>query len=212
MINSAEYIEIFIGILAILNPLGAIPIIVSLTTDVSDAELKKIQKTIITSVSAVLLVSLLVGQYILAFFGISIDSFRVGGGILILLMAISMLHAKVGDTKHTEEESIESQLKQSVAVVPISIPLLAGPGAMSTVILYAHKKTTVEHYLLMGLDILAVILILSVIIKSIPWISKRISQTGINVFTRIMGLILSALAVEFITQGLKGLFPILNTN
>lgn len=209
MIDYTEHVKIFIGILAILNPLGAIPIIVSLTAGASELELKKIEKTITLSVLVVLLLSLFIGQYILTFFGISIDSFRVGGGILILLMAISMLHAKVGDTKHTDEEAAESQLKQSVAVVPIAIPLLAGPGAISTVILYAHKKSGIEHYLFMSLDILTIIVFLWLVLKSIPWISKHISKTGINVFTRIMGLILSALAVEFIANGIKGLFPMM---
>ncbi len=122
MIDYTEYIKIFIGILAILNPLGAIPIIVSLTAGASESELKKIEKTVTISVLCVLLVSLFIGKYLLVFFGISIDSFRVGGGILILLMSITMLNAKVGDTKHTKEEAEESQAKQSVAVVPISIP------------------------------------------------------------------------------------------
>lgn len=209
MIDYTEYVKIFIGILAILNPLGAIPIIVSLTAGASESELKKIEKTVTVSVLSVLLVSLFIGQYLLIFFGISIDSFRVGGGILILLMSITMLNAKVGDTKHTKEEAEESQAKQSVAVVPISIPLLAGPGAISTVILYSQKKSGFEHYLLMSLDMLAVVVILWLVLKSIPWISRHISQTGINVFTRIMGLILAALAVEFIANGIKGLFPTL---
>lgn len=211
MIDYTEYVKIFVGILAILNPLGAIPIIVSLTVGANELELQKIQKTIIISVMVVLLLSLFIGQYILIFFGISIDSFRVGGGILILLMAVSMLHAKVGDTKHTDEEAAESRIKESVAVVPISIPLLAGPGAISTVILYTNKKSGIEHYLLMSLDILAVVVILWIVLKSIPWISKHISKTGINIFTRIMGLILTALAVEFIANGIKGLFPMMAT-
>jgi len=209
MTDYTEYIKIFVGIVAILNPLGAIPIIVSLTAGASELELKKIQKTITISVLTVLLVSLFIGKYLLIFFGISIDSFKVGGGILILLMSIAMLNAKVDDTKHTKEEAEESQSKQSVAVVPISIPLLAGPGAISTVILYSQKKSSVEHYLLMSLDMLAVVVILWIVLKSIPWISRHISQTGINIFTRIMGLILAALAVEFIANGIKGLFPIL---
>ena len=209
MTDYTEYIKIFVGIVAILNPLGAIPIIVSLTAGASELELKKIQKTVTISVLTVLLVSLFIGKYLLIFFGISIDSFKVGGGILILLMSIAMLNAKVGDTKHTKEEAEESQSKQSVAVVPISIPLLAGPGAISTVILYSQKKSSVEHYLLMSLDMLAVVVILWIVLKSIPWISRHISQTGINIFTRIMGLILAALAVEFIANGIKGLFPIL---
>jgi multiple antibiotic resistance protein len=89
------------------------------------------------------------------------------------------------------------------------MPLLAGPGAISTVILYAHKNTSVSHYILLALVIGILSIILWAVLKMVPWISRHISQTGINIFTRIMGLFLMAIAVEFIANGLKGLFPAL---
>jgi multiple antibiotic resistance protein len=207
MLDHAAYLKIFIGLLAIVNPLGAIPIFISLSTGLSRDERKRIINIVATTVTSILLVSLLVGEVILGIFGISMHSFRVGGGILLLLMSISMLHAHVSPITQTEEEAEESRDKESIAVVPLSIPLLAGPGAISTVIIDAHKASAVGHYAVIAVEIVALSLILWAVLRLSPLISQRISATGINIFTRIMGLILAAIAVEFIANGMKGLFP-----
>jgi multiple antibiotic resistance protein len=207
MLEHAAYLKIFIGLLAIVNPLGAIPIFISLSTGLSRDERKRIINIVATTVTSILLVSLLVGEVILGIFGISMHSFRVGGGILLLLMSISMLHAHVSPITQTEEEAEESRDKESIAVVPLSIPLLAGPGAISTVIIDAHKASAVGHYAVIAVEIVALSLILWAVLRLSPLISQRISATGINIFTRIMGLILAAIAVEFIANGMKGLFP-----
>ena len=124
-----------------------------------------------------------------------------------MLMAISMMHAKISGAKHTAEEAAESERKDFIAVVPIATPLLAGPGAISTVILYANKGTGIRHYFIIAIVILVISTVLFTIFKSVPYISKYISQTGLNVITRIMGLILASIAIEFIASGIKGLFP-----
>lgn len=209
MLDPTEYIKIFIALLAIVNPLGAIPIVLALTSNASQSEHRKITRVTVISVTIILFVSLLLGEPILQLFGISINSFRVGGGILILLMAISMLHARESPVRFTQEEASEGENRTSVAVVPLSMPLLAGPGSISTVILYANKSDSIWHYVYMGLDILLLVFILRLAFQFIPWISKHISQTGINVFSRVMGLILAAIAIEFIANGIKGLFPVL---
>ena len=209
MLEYTEYTKFLIGLLAIVNPLGAVPIFVALTSGAPAAERKQIAKIVVMAVLIILFVALLFGDLLLRFFGITIHSFSVGGGILILLMAISMLQAKISAVSHTAEESRESAAKESVAVVPLAMPLLAGPGAISTVILYAHKNSSVAHYAIMSVDILIVGILLWVVLQLVPWISRHVSQTGINIFTRIMGLILAAIAIEFIATGLKGLFPAL---
>jgi len=208
MLEFTEYTKIFISLLAIVNPIGAIPIVIALTADASEEEFKRTTKATVISVLVILVTALLTGEFLLGFFGISISSFRVAGGILLLLMAISMLHARHSAiTFSTEEASRDS--RESVAVVPISMPLLAGPGAISTVILYTNKSHTLLHYLFMGVDILLLVLALWLAFLAIPWISKHTSQTGINIFSRVMGLILAAIAIEFIANGIKGLFPAL---
>lgn len=209
MLAYSDYLKIFIGIMAIVNPIGAIPIFISLTTGTSRTEREKIINVVALTVGIILLAALFFGELILHFFGISIHSFRVGGGILLLLIAISMLNAKVSSIVQTREEAEESKDKESIAVVPLSIPLLAGPGAISTIIIDAHKASGIGHYGIIAVEIMALSLSLWVVLRLAPIISSRISATGINIFTRIMGLILAAIAVEFIANGMKGLFPVL---
>ncbi|WP_461581156.1 YchE family NAAT transporter [Thiobacillus sp.] len=209
MLDYAEYLKIFVGLLAIINPFGAIPLFISMTADENRSQRRKTINRVAFGVSIILLVTLFFGELLLRFFGITIDSFRVGGGILVLLMAIAMLHAKTSLIRQTDEEAQESIDKESVAIVPLAMPLLAGPGAISTVILAAHKSTGIAHYMVIALGIVLLSLVVWGVLRLSPWIAARIGATGINIFTRIMGLILTAIAVEFIALGIKGLFPVL---
>ena len=209
MLEYNDYLKIFISLIAIVNPLGAIPIFVDLIKGMADQERHRIINVVATTVGLILLTSLLFGEVILQFFGITIHSFRVGGGILLLLMSISMLHAKVSAITQTREEAEESRDKESIAIVPLSIPLLAGPGGISTVVIAAHRASGIGHYAVIAVEIAVLSLILWTVLRLAPLISKHISATGINISTRIMGLILAAIAVEFIANGLKGLFPAL---
>jgi len=209
MVEYTDYIKILIALVAVVDPLGVMPIIASLTAG-NPAEMRSIAGTVAFSVAVILLIALFAGETLLQFFGISINSFKVSGGILLMLMAISMLQAKTSELVHNRQEAEANANRQSSAVVPISMPLLAGPGAISMVILYAQTDGSLWHYLLISLDIVTVALLLWIVIRFIPWLTQHLSQTGINIFTRLMGLVLSALAVEFIAGGLKGLFPILS--
>lgn len=207
MIDYAQYFKIFVGLMAIVNPFGAIPLFIGMTANESSAERRKTSNTVPIGVAIILLVALFVGEQILTLFGITIDSFRVGGGILVLLMAISMLHAKTSNIVQTGAEADESMAKDSVAIVPLAMPLLAGPGAISTVIIAAQKSNSIAHYVALATGILILSALIWVILRMAPWIARHISATGINIFTRIMGLFLAAIAIEFISNGIKGLFP-----
>ncbi len=209
MLEYTDYIKIFIALLAVVDPLGTVPIIAALTSHPNGADVKVIARTAVLAVTTILLSALFFGEDLLIFFGISINSFRVSGGILLMLMAVSMLQAKISATVQTKEEALEGEAKESIALVPLAMPLLAGPGAISTIILYAPSGSGIQHYLFMSLDIAAVSLILWAVLCCIPWLTRHLSKTAINIFTRLMGLLLSALAVEFIASGLKGLFPVL---
>lgn len=207
MLEYTEYTKFLISLLAVVNPIGVVPIFITMTADLTSDEQRRIAKLVVLATATVLLVSLFFGELVLNFFGISINSFRVGGGIMLLLMAISMLN-----TSHTtirQHREIAEQASESMAVVPLAIPLLAGPAAISTVIINAYKGHGFEHYALMSLDIIVLTVILALLFLLMPWIASRISTLGINISTRIMGLILAAIAVEFIANGLKGLFPVL---
>lgn len=212
MLDYSEYAKILIGLLAIINPIGAIPICMSMTGDANPRQRRQLARVVALSVAVILFTAMLLGERLLDMFGISIDSFRVAGGILVLLMAISMLHARQSEVRQTEQEADESTQRASVAVVPLAMPLLAGPGAISTVILYAHRGGGLSHYVAIGVDIVLVSLLLWVLLGVVPMVSRHITQTGINIFTRVMGLILAAIAVEFLANGLKGLFPALGAS
>ena len=120
-----------------------------------------------------------------------------------------MLYAKDDRTRHTPEERAESYEKESVAVVPLAIPLLSGPGAISTTIVYRHAGHSLPHYLLVGGVILSVSFLVMISLLSAPKIADVMGRTGMNVVTRFMGLILASIAVEFIAKGLTEPFPVL---
>jgi multiple antibiotic resistance protein len=201
------YGKALVGILAIVNPLGAIPIFLSLTGDRSLAEKNHIAKTSAVSVAIILLLSLWAGEIILSFFGISISAFRAGGGLLILLMAISMLHAKQSNVRQNQNESEESVEKENVAVVPLAIPLMAGPGAISLVIIDAHNASSIIDKLMLSTNIVVLSLLVWLALKLASPIGDKLGTTGLNIATRIMGLLLAAIAFEMLAAGLVKLLP-----
>lgn len=207
MIEWTVYIKIFTTLLAIVNPLGVVPIFVSLTGGLAEGERRHIARTTSIAVAVVLIFSALLGKPLLDFFGVSIASFKVGGGILLLLMAIAMMQAKHKQSNQTPEEAEEAEEKESIAVVPIAMPLLAGPGAISTVIIYADQSAQPLH--------IGLIITICLLISLLSWaalnvanpLTRMLSKTGINIATRLMGLLLAAIAVEFISGGLMQLLP-----
>lgn len=212
MLDWSEYTKLLIGLLAIVNPVGAIPIYLGLTQCREGRDCQRIARTTTLAVAAILLTTLATGELLLALFGISLASFRVAGGILLLLMAVSMLHARDHGARSTVDEARESADRESVAVVPLAIPLLAGPGAISTVIVYAERGNSAVHYLCIGGIILLVSAAVLTALRTAPALHHVIGQTGMNIITRLMGLITAAIAVEIMSAGLIGLFPALRPN
>jgi multiple antibiotic resistance protein len=207
--TTTEYLKFLAALISIVNPIGAIPVFIKLTDNQNLVERHHTSMRSAITTALVLLISLALGEAILSFFGITIASFRVGGGILIMLIAISMLHAQTSQTSHTVEEVQDSMERDTVAVVPLGIPLLAGPGAISTIILHAQRYSSFPHYLILAAEIMTVAVAVWLCLRSAPYIAALLGRTGINIVTRIMGLIMTAVGVEFIANGLKQLFPIL---
>jgi multiple antibiotic resistance protein len=207
MAQLSSYLHIFTALFVIVNPIGAIPLFITYTRNQTAAERRVTARTAAFAVAIVLVVSIFLGDMVLDFFGIGLPAFRVGGGILILLMAIAMLNAQQGGARYTQEEGREGELKDNIAVVPLAIPILAGPGAISTTIIYAHKAhTLIDITALVGAALLVAASVATALYLA-DQIAERLGRTGINVATRIMGLILSAVAIEFIADGLIQLFP-----
>ena len=207
MVEWTVYIKIFTTLLAIVNPLGVVPIFVSLTGWMNASERRRAAHTTSITVAVVLTMAALVGNPLLKFFGVSIASFKVGGGILLLLTSIAMMQAKYRHSNQTPEEAEEAEEKESIAVVPIALPLLAGPGAISTVIIYAGQSFQPVHIGLIILSCLLISLLTWAALTVANPVSRLLTKTGINIATRLMGLLLAAIAVEFITGGLIQLLP-----
>jgi multiple antibiotic resistance protein len=206
MLDFTEYTKIFISLFAIVDPFGIIPIIIAFTAGMTAQKRDRVGRIASLAVLVILIAALLLGETILSFFGISIHSFRTAGGILLLLMSINML---IGDKPKLAPDDSEGDATSSVAIVPLSTPLLAGPGAISTVILDAHKGSNVGHYGAMALVLALLSLIVWITFLIAPWVSQRLGKIGSSIVTRMMGLLLAAIAVEFIAGGLRGLFPAL---
>lgn len=207
MLDWTEYVKILVAILVIVNPLGAIPFFISLTSSLSPRDRRHIPNVTSLSIAIVLMVSALVGEMLLAFFGISIASFKVGGGILLMLMAVSMMQAQQSRSRQTREEAIEAEEKDSIAVVPLAIPLLAGPGAISTVIIYTSQSTHPFHYVLIMLSGIVVAGAVWIALQSAERVARLLGRTGINIAMRLMGILLAAIAIEFIASGAVSLLP-----
>jgi len=203
----ADLFKLTIALLAIVDPIAGIPMFLTATAGNTQASRRRTAQVVAITVFCVLGVSALVGTEILRFFGISIPSFLIGGGILLLMLAISMLQAQDSRIRQTPDEAEEAAEKDAVAVVPLGIPLLAGPGAISTMIIATHKAPGFFHnfYLLIPAAIIA--LTVWATFATATRISDRLGKTGMNIITRVMGLIIAALAVEYIYRGLVELFP-----
>lgn len=197
------------AILVTLNPIGAVPVFLSVTAGQSRKQRNKTIRLASMTVAAVIMVSMVVGEWLLHAFGINLPCFEVGGGVLILLLAVHMLHARHSEMKQTPEEAREAEAQDSVGVVPLGTPLMAGPGTISTAIIFANAA---KGWFGMGALIVA-----SLVAASCVWFVLRMAEpigaalgrTGINVLTRLMGLVLAALAIKFITDGLLQLLPAL---
>ena len=203
----AIFLQFFLGLVAAVNPVGIMPVFVSLTGHMTAEEKHKTAATANIAVAIILVVSLLAGQMLLDMFSISLDSFRVAGGLLLLSIAFSMMSGKLGEDKQNKQEKSEYVSREQIGVVPLAMPLMAGPGAISSTIVYGARYPTAIDTIGISLTVAAFCLCSWLLFRSAPIIVKVLGQTGINVITRIMGLILGALGIEFIANGLRNLFP-----
>ncbi|WKB51279.1 MarC family protein [Eleftheria terrae] len=208
-----DLLKPLIALLAIVNPIGVVPFFIHFTRGFT-AEQKRHTIRVASFASCVVVaVSAVAGLRVIEFFGISIASFQVGGGLLLLISSMQMLQAHPAETSEEDvnEGASKADAGASIAVVPLTIPLLTGPATISTMVIYAQKT---QHWwqvgALMGYGVVigaAAFLALSAAGR----IAKLLGQTGINVMTRLMGLILAALAVEIMADGLVKLFPALGS-
>jgi multiple antibiotic resistance protein len=202
----AFFIYAFTSVFIIVNPIGGIITFISLTTGMRASERKEVAKRSVTVACMLAIVFALGGELILRLFGVTVDSLRVAGGVLLFIVALNMLHANVSRESVTEEELKDAAKRDDIAVFPIAIPLLTGPGAITTVIVVIRTGQTLELKLLTIVAILLTFALTYLIFIFAEKINKILGVTGSLVITRVMGLLLGAIAVNFIATGIWNIY------
>lgn len=198
-----------ITLLALVNPLAIVPFFIHYTQGFSPQQRRRTITISAFSAFCVIAACAVLGLQVLEFFGLSLASFQVGGALLLMTSALAMLNAQPAEAKTTEGEVADASARASIAVVPLTIPLLTGPATMSTVVIYADQaQTFLQHAALVGYGVVIGVATAVCFTLAEP-IARVLGQTGINVMTRLMGLILAALSVELMASGLVKLFPAL---
>jgi multiple antibiotic resistance protein len=191
----------FTSFFTLINPLGTMPIFMTMTADLDQAHRTKIAKkaSIVAFITIVLFA--FSGQLLFNFFGISINSFRIVGGVIFFLMGMDMLQARLGRVKVKDSE-IKSYV-DDISITPLAIPMICGPGALTNAIVMMEDANTINLKIVLIVTILTVMILTYLILYSSSRIIKILGQTGINVMMRLMGLIVMVIAVEFFFGGLK---------
>jgi multiple antibiotic resistance protein len=202
-----EFIKFFISLLVVCNPFSAIPAILGFTRGRSEEEKKRISLVTSFSVSIIFLLSIWLGGPLLHFFDIRISAFQLAGGFVLFLLSLSLLNAEESTISLGPDEEKDARKKSAIAVVPLAIPIIAGPGAISTAIVFNTSFPGIANRLVMSACSLLVALAISACLVFANKLEKLLGNTGINIMGRIGGLILAAIAVETMSKGLVGLFP-----
>lgn len=196
-----------ISLLTILTPFSVLPVYVSLTAGMPDAVRKRALFKTLGTVLATLLFFQWTGMYLFRILGVELPSFQIAGGLIIASMAWSMLHANPSRIQTTRTEDEEGMEKEDFSVVPLAIPMLSGPGAITTVILLSQQQQHIEGNLSLSAVILLATLILYPVFRLAHPIFERLGVTGTRILTRVMGMLLLAIAIEFVVQGIIHSLP-----
>jgi len=206
MEDASHYLRFFATLTAVVDPFLAVPFFIAFTLDDSPAHRARLARTVALTVLIVLAGSALFGDALLRMIGASLPAFRVSGGLVLLLMALAMLNAELGRVRQSPDEAAELAAGEVRGVVPLAVPLLAGPGAISTAIIASEQR---------GLLHLGLLVLVIALVAALSWltlsrahlIADRLSHTALNVGTRLLGLLLAALAVQTMAEGMVSLFP-----
>ena len=201
-----DYLRFVVTLAAVVDPFLAVPLFLTFTATRGEDERKHLARIVALTVFIVLAVAVFIGESLLELIGASLPAFRVGGGLVLLLMALAMLNAQAGGVRQSRAEVQELEEGELQGVVPLAIPLLAGPGAISTSII-AVEGGSLAHQGAVVACIGIVCLLTWLTLRAAHRIAARMGTTGLNVATRILGLLLAAMAVQTMAVGLRQLFP-----
>ncbi len=206
-INYSFFILTFSSLFTLLNPIGITPILLSLTENMSDSEYISIVKKGIFTAFFILIVFSFMGDLIFKFYGITINAFMIAGGIIFFRNSLDMIEAKVSRASSTPQEEEEAENKNDIGITPIGIPIIAGPGAITSVMLLSSQTSNFSEKILLHFNIIITLLLTYFILLLGKKISKKIGTTGIRIIQRIMGLVLMVISIQFI---INGILPLIN--
>ena len=206
--NIGFFIYAFTSVFVVISPISGVVTFISLTSKMTREEKNQIAKKSVTLACLIAFFFAVTGNIILELFSISVDSLRVAGGILLFSIAFDMMHAKISRESITEEEISQSQEREDIWVFPIGLPLLTGPGAISTVIVLMGSTENIEQKIIILVSIILTFIFCLYIFLFSRRIHKFIGYNGMLVFTRLMGLLLAALAVNLTSAGLINIFSL----
>ncbi|MBU3967456.1 MAG: MarC family protein [Euryarchaeota archaeon] len=206
MVDIAFLIYAFTSLFAIVNPVSGVMVFISMTTTMSKEDKIYTARRSVLIAGVIAIVFSILGELILIIFNITADSLRVAGGVLLFLVAIDMLFARTSRESITNEELKDAKIRENISVFPIAMPLLTGPGAITTIIVLIRTGQEIGSKLMVIVAIVITFLLTYFIFRYADSFNKVVGVTGMLVTTRIMGLFLAAIAVDFISTGIKGIF------
>jgi multiple antibiotic resistance protein len=201
----------FSAIFFVVDPLAVLPIFLAMTANETQAQKKATARRAAVTAGITLTVFAAAGTLIFRFFGITLGAFKIAGGVLLFLVALDMMQARQSRTRSTPEEEREGIEKADVAIIPLAIPLLSGPGSIATVMVLMSRHSGFAYVVPVFASIFLTSVLTWLMLRGAEWIERRLSKTFMNVVMRVMGLILAAIAVEFVIAGIKDVLPTLHT-
>ena len=205
----ADTVKFLVAMLIMMNPLGSLSIFLQLTQRFPKEHQRKTAVKCGIAISVIMVASLWIGAEILDLLGITISSFRFAGGIILLLIGLSMLQSQESPVTYSSEDDEAAERRSSIAVVPLAIPLIIGPGSISTLIIASTDYPAVTHKAWLSVLCLGLAAVMFIILYFGPMIGKWVGESVIKVITRIMGMLIMAIAAGMLANGLTGLIPAL---
>jgi multiple antibiotic resistance protein len=197
------FITSFVSLFALIDPIGIVPIFVFMTPSNSNQERASMAARACWVVFLILTFFALTGRTMFDFLGITIGAFRIAGGLILLRISLEMIEARVSQARHTWKEGEEARKKEDIAVLPLAVPLLAGPGSISGVIVLVSRSMDWVHFVLVLAAIAINALVAYLFLRHATRVVSLFKETGMGVFVRIMGLLLAAISVEFVLSGIQ---------